>query len=223
MHRFIRRTVLAAALAVTASPLSAQFLFDPGPGTAGAFIGNRGGIGQFMRVTTTTNVTRLGFELGVVAPGTQTFVAYIASATAPATRLWEQTFVRTLAVVPDAVRNLFLTDPLSFQLNAGTDYLLGFYSTSGPAGWGWVGKVGIHSQNGLAHLRSQELDVDGRLLPRDFVSQFNILIEGTQTITPPPPPVGVIPEPSTYALMATGLAGVAALQRRRRRIAAATS
>ena len=33
---------------------------------------------------------------------------------------------------------------------------------------------------------------------------------------PAPPPTDVIPEPSTYALMATGLAGLAALRRRRR-------
>jgi hypothetical protein len=36
-------------------------------------------------------------------------------------------------------------------------------------------------------------------------------------VTAPPPPVGVVPEPSTYALMVTGLAGVAALRRRRTR------
>lgn len=36
-------------------------------------------------------------------------------------------------------------------------------------------------------------------------------------VTAPPPPVGVVPEPSTYALMATGLAGLAAVRRRRAR------
>jgi PEP-CTERM motif len=35
----------------------------------------------------------------------------------------------------------------------------------------------------------------------------------------PPPPQNVVPEPSTYALMITGFAGLVAIGRRRRRTA----
>jgi hypothetical protein len=39
------------------------------------------------------------------------------------------------------------------------------------------------------------------------------------TVTPSTTPPGVVPEPSTYALLATGLVGLAAIRRRRARIA----
>ena len=50
---------------------------------------------------------------------------------------------------------------------------------------------------------------------------FGYGFQGVGGAPPPelPPPPGVIPEPSTYALMATGLAGLAALRRRRERSA----
>lgn len=225
MHRFIRRTVAAAALVVTAAPVSAQVVFDAPPGSGGVFGGNRGGIGQIMQVGTATTVTRLGFRLGVLQnfPGTQNFTAYIATFAAPTTRLWQQSFTRALAGNPQEIPVLVLTDPFSLQLAAGTQYFIGFYSTGGSAGYAWIGSGTTPiSQNGFTQVAVRELNVDGNIVPRQFEYdwQQSIRIEGTPTVTPPPPPPGVVPEPSTYALMATGLAGLAALRRRR---AAATA
>lgn len=46
-----------------------------------------------------------------------------------------------------------------------------------------------------------------------------IAVRVNSSIVVPGPPVGVIPEPSTYALMATGLAGLFGIARRRRSVA----
>lgn len=220
MHRIMRTVFVVATLAVTTAPVSAQILYDNVAPGSGAFIGGTGGYGQIMQVGTTTSVTRLGFRLQVVANGTQNFTAFIATAAAPGTRLWEQSFAR--AVVNDGDRPfLVLTDALSVQLNAGTQYLLGFYATGGTAGYGWVRNSSFATQGGFTPGNQFFLNSAGVISAPSQPFALGLQIQGTAVTVPPTPPdMGVIPEPSTYALMATGLAGLAALRRRRAAVTA---
>lgn len=88
-------------------------------------------------------------------------------------------------------------------------------SNTGSIGAGVAWTIGTLA-NAQAGALTSILDVNFMENTRG-VAQQNLTRNLIGFVNAPPPPQGVVPEPSTYALMVTGLAGLAALRRRRAR------
>ena len=84
---------------------------------------------------------------------------------------------------------------------------------------GWIGMAYNIGAAGSYQLEFGVFNIDDERYDSALAFDFSSGSGGVPTLpSDPNPPVGVVPEPSTYALMGVGLAGLAAVGRRRRAV-----
>ena len=214
-YRFSRSLTVAVVAATIALPAaaSAQLLFDTGAGTTsvlgGGFTGL--GIGQGVAVTTATHLTQFGFYV-LNSGGHFKFLIFDQ---ANSTLLFS-TIGSSLVSSGDATYTWLESGPLNLDLAAGKTYYFGLSANlENVFGLGLTSPAGTHSENGLA-LTGEPTFYTNYSTPTSTPilltksASVSLRLEGTQDAT-------TTPEPSSMALLGTGLVGLVPMVRRRRR------
>jgi hypothetical protein len=104
------------------------------------------------------------------------------------------------------------TTSTTFTLQASTSYFFVLTGTGPNSGWVDANAAAVGLQSGISVLGEQFKSFSNDWRPFDTDTYLRYEITGS------PVTANVVPEPSTYVLMATGLTGLVAVARRRRTV-----
>lgn len=213
-YRFSRSLLAAVVAASFALPTAASAqLFTTGPGTPGVVGGFEdtppAGVGQGVVVTTATNLTQFGFY-GRTNSGDYKFLIF---ENTTSTLLFSQAvFLENTITGGEWLES----GQISFNLDAGKTYYFGLINYGAGYALSGTSPPGTDSENGLAltggAIFYTNYSSPSQIPPPDGQRplSLSLRLEGTQGAT-------TTPEPSSMALLGTGLVALVPMVRRRRR------
>lgn len=173
------------------------------------------GLSQGVLVDQDTNLTQFGFHLRSLTGAAEDNVKFMVWNSSNTASLFSQAL--TLAPIPDQGANplLVLANPFEFALQAGTVYHFGLFTEN---------LYQPRTFNEVAAISDNGFTTSGRLQlynnfenPTHFGNGSGMLaLQLRGSSSGDGPPDAVVPEPITMVLLGTGLAGIAAVRRRRR-------